>query len=87
VSYGLTKELFKFWDKNGFKAVYLKQNKNEITGENSTIMMKPLFNCSLNLDFFFEQFRKKFISLLCSDFRSMDLFTGLALLKPSLSTN
>ena len=42
VAYGLTKELFNFWKKNGYKQVYMKQSKNDITSEYSCIMLKEL---------------------------------------------
>jgi len=42
VSFGLTKEVFRFWVKNGFDPVYLSLKKNETTGEYSCILVKPL---------------------------------------------
>ena len=42
VSYGVTKDLFTFWVRAGFRPVYLRQTINELTGEHSTIMIKPL---------------------------------------------
>jgi N-acetyltransferase 10 len=30
-SFGLTKTLFKFWNKNKFEPVYIRQTKNDIT--------------------------------------------------------
>ena len=30
-SFGLTKNLFKFWNKNKFEPVYIRQTKNDIT--------------------------------------------------------
>lgn len=42
VSYGLSKELFKFWKKGGYYPLYLRQAKNDITAEHSCIMLKHL---------------------------------------------
>lgn len=44
VSFGINTELFNFWKKNGFSPVYIRQTINETTGENSSIMIKPLQN-------------------------------------------
>ena len=42
VSYGLSKELFKFWKKSGYTPLYLRQVKNDLTAEHSCIMLKTL---------------------------------------------
>ena len=41
-SFGLTNNLFNFWNKNGYKPLYIAMNSNSITGEHSCIMIKPL---------------------------------------------
>ena len=41
-SFGLTDNLFNFWNKNGYKPLYIAMNSNTITGEHSCIMIKPL---------------------------------------------
>lgn len=87
VSFGLTKELFHFWDKCGFKTVHLKQTKNDITGENNAIMLTNIGEAKVNFDFFTFEFRRRFACLLSTDFRTMELFTALQILKPNLSTS
>jgi N-acetyltransferase 10 len=87
VSYGMTRELFKFWDKNGFSLVHLKHSKNEVTGENNAIMLCPVVTDNINFAFFFSQFRKRFVSLLSWDFRELEVFTALQILKPNLATS
>ncbi|MGH0114495.1 UNVERIFIED_CONTAM: hypothetical protein FKN15_019635 [Acipenser sinensis] len=42
VSYGLTPPLLKFWKRAGFVPVYLRQTQNDLTGENTCIMLKEL---------------------------------------------
>ncbi|KAJ3112824.1 N-acetyltransferase 10 [Phlyctochytrium bullatum] len=42
VSYGLTPQLFKFWRRSGYTPVYVRQTTNELTGEHTCIMVKPL---------------------------------------------
>jgi len=41
-SFGLTKELFNFWRKNKFVPLYLRQTANELTGEHTCLMIKPI---------------------------------------------
>lgn len=42
VSFGLTQELFKFWKRNGYVPIYLRQTASDLTGEHSCIMLKRL---------------------------------------------
>lgn len=43
-SFGLTFELFKFWNRRGFRPVYVRRTRNEITGEHSAIMLREIRN-------------------------------------------
>lgn len=42
VSYGLTPELLKFWKRNKFVPVYVRQTASDITGEHSCIMLRRI---------------------------------------------
>lgn len=42
VSYGLTKPLHRFWQKASFAPVYLRQTQNELTGEHTCVMIRPI---------------------------------------------
>jgi len=42
VSFGMTKELFRFWAKLGFLPLYVRQTVNEVTGEHTCIMVRAL---------------------------------------------
>nr|UXY88033.1 N-acetyltransferase 10 [Cryptomonas curvata] len=42
VSFGLTQQLFYFWKKNGFKVIFIRSQKNKITGEHVCIMLYPI---------------------------------------------
>eukprot|EP00040_Diaphanoeca_grandis_P022140 m.118487 g.118487 ORF g.118487 m.118487 type:complete len:1007 (-) comp28670_c0_seq2:99-3119(-) len=80
VSFGVTRQLFKFWKTTGFVPMYVRQSKNELTGEHSTIMLKPLTNGEALPDWvdkFWVDFRGRFSSLLAMSFRSME--TALAM--------
>jgi len=41
-SFGVTKELFQFWRKNMFVPIYLRQTANELTGEHTCVMIRPI---------------------------------------------
>ena len=41
-SFGVTRELFAFWKKSGFVPIYMRQQVNDLTGEHTTVMLKPL---------------------------------------------
>lgn len=41
-SFGLTKELFNFWRKNKFVPLYLRQTANDLTGEHTCLMIRPM---------------------------------------------
>lgn len=76
VSYGLTQPLLKFWTRSGFTPVYISQVANNLTGEHTTIMVKPLkqdleeSTDALWLKAFYSDFRRRFVNLLGYEFRS-----------------
>lgn len=92
-SFGLTPQLFKFWNRLGMLPVYLRQTTNDITGEHTMIMMKTLLsdaqvvNCSAEwLQSFYEDFRKRFVNLLGFQFRSFSPALCLNVLEGATSS-
>ena len=43
-SYGITPQLFNFWKKSGFSSLYIRQTLNELTGEHTCVMLKPILS-------------------------------------------
>lgn len=86
VAFGLNKQLFKFWSKNNFKTFYLKHKINEVTGENTCMMLKPFSNFELNCPYFFNDFSSRFLSLLNYDFNHIDLTVSLDMVDANLSS-
>ncbi len=41
-SYGITPQLYNFWKKSGFIPLYVRQTLNELTGEHTCVMVKPI---------------------------------------------
>eukprot|EP00828_Plagiopyla_frontata_P043795 TRINITY_DN6967_c0_g1_i2.p2 TRINITY_DN6967_c0_g1~~TRINITY_DN6967_c0_g1_i2.p2 ORF type:complete len:352 (+),score=62.38 TRINITY_DN6967_c0_g1_i2:1053-2108(+) len=101
VAYGLTKELYNFWRKNGFQQVYMKQQKNDITSEYSCIMLKELHQLEETfknegeneqivtnqnwLKNFTEDFKKRFITFLGYEFRALNISLCLSIMEPNLT--
>ncbi|KAG5979022.1 hypothetical protein E4U55_005646 [Claviceps digitariae] len=81
VSYGLTPELHRFWKRSSFAPVYLRQTANDLTGEHTCVMLRPL---ELSQDrswlgAFARDFHKRFLSLLSYQFRMFSVKTALSL--------
>ena len=87
VSFGLTQQLFNFWRRKEFSPVYLRQTANELTGEFSCIMLRPL-ECgdmpvapeSGWLLSYRRDFMRRFVCLLASAFRGMRVDLSLSIL-------
>lgn len=81
VSYGLTGPLHKFWKRSSFSPVYLRQTANDLTGEHTCVMLRPLENSGDQswLGAFSRDFHKRFLSLLSYQFRTFDTKTALSL--------
>ncbi|KAJ3473426.1 hypothetical protein NLG97_g10313 [Lecanicillium saksenae] len=81
VSYGLTPELQKFWKRSSFAPVYLRQTANDLTGEHTCVMLRPLEtgDDSSWLGEFARDFQKRFNSLLSYQFRNFNIKTALSI--------
>ena len=84
-SFGLTLQLHKFWSRTRMQLLYLRQTKNELTGENSAIMLRALPNRSgvdaAWLPAFVTDTRKRFISLLAGPFRELEIRLAISVLE------
>lgn len=86
VSYGLTQPLFKFWKRQQFLPVYLRQTTNDLTGEHTAIMIRSLKDSSETdeedwLTEFSQDFGKRFIQLLSYNFREFSSVQALMILQ------
>jgi len=84
-SFGLTLDLYKFWKRSGMHLLYLRQTKNELTGENSSIMIRALPKRTGFDDAWLPAFicdaKRRIISLLAGIFREMDVKLAMAILE------
>jgi N-acetyltransferase 10 len=78
-SFGFTQVLLKFWRKNRYEPVYLRQTVNDITSEHSGIMLRPLEHegKTLHLHHYVADFKRRLTGLLGFEFRKLNV--GLAL--------
>jgi N-acetyltransferase 10 len=82
VSYGLTSQLHKFWKRQQFVPVYLRQTPNDLTGEHTCIMLRSLETTSSDGSWvaaFAKDFQKRFLSLMSYQFRSFPCVTSLSI--------
>ncbi|XP_055912819.1 RNA cytidine acetyltransferase [Eupeodes corollae] len=86
-SYGLTKDLLKFWKNQGFVPVYVSQKANDLTGEHSCIMLQTLHKEGIRekatgewLSLYFNDFRRRVIKLLGRVFKDFPTSLALSLL-------
>ena len=85
VSYGLTQPLHKFWKRAKFSPVYLRQTENELTGEHTCVMIRPLTEDGDNtsqgtwLGGFAKDFQRRFLALLSYGFRQFPSVLALSI--------
>ncbi|KAL1879264.1 N-acetyltransferase 10 [Diaporthe australafricana] len=81
VSYGLTKPLHKFWKRSSFAPVYLRQTASSLTGEHTTVMIRPLERSGDRswLGAFSRDFHRRFMELLSYQFRAFPSVLALSI--------
>lgn len=96
VSYGLTKDLLRFWKRAGYIPLYASQKENQLTGEYTFVMIRALLSNVAQAESWlgaFSQgellttislttdFRQRFMSLLSYDaFKKLDSSTALSII-------
>ncbi|PWN18549.1 DUF699-domain-containing protein [Microstroma glucosiphilum] len=91
VSFGLTPPLFRFWKKNGYTPLYIRQTANDLTGEYTTVMLRGLTPSASGsgdlawLGEFAKDFRRRFNSLLSFRFRDFAASSALSILEAATS--
>jgi len=83
VSFGVTPELFRFWKSAGFLPVYTRLTANDLTGEHTCIMLRIGEASSANqvwLNAYYQDFQKRFTSLLGFEFRKFPSSLALSML-------
>ena len=84
VSYGLTRGLLQFWKRAGFIPIYLRQTSNDLTGEHSCVMIRPLLTGANDPAWsgaFARDFHKRFLSLLSYQFSTFPSVLALLIIE------
>ncbi|KAI1467572.1 DUF699-domain-containing protein [Daldinia caldariorum] len=79
VSYGLTQALHKFWSRAQFIPVYLRQTANDLTGEHTCVMLRPLKDEKEWLGAFAADFHRRFLTLLSYKFSDFPCVLALSI--------
>ncbi|CAD6501517.1 BgTH12-01773 [Blumeria graminis f. sp. triticale] len=79
VSFGLTQPLHRFWKRAAFAPVYLRQTPNELTGEHTCVMIKPLGTNISWLGSFSRDFELRFLKLLKYQFKEFPSILALSI--------
>ncbi len=89
VSFGLTSPLHKFWKRAQFSPVYLRQTPNDLTGEHSCVMLRPLSNGNdiSWLSAYASDFHKRFLTLLSYQFRTFPSIQSLSISESAKNAN
>lgn len=69
VSFGVTDQLYRFWQRSQFVPLYVRLTTNEITGEHSCIMVRAMSQKATWLPNLATDFRRRFTQLLGFDLR------------------
>lgn len=90
VSYGLTQPLHKFWKRASFAPVYLRQTPNDLTGEHTCVMIRPLSTSTSTTDAswlpaYALDFHKRFLTLLSYQFRAFPSVQSLSISESALA--
>ncbi|KAF1992049.1 DUF699-domain-containing protein [Aulographum hederae CBS 113979] len=81
VSYGITTQLHKFWQRAAFVPLYVGQRANDLTGEHTCVMVRTFDNPDIDsswLSLYAKDFHKRFISLLSYQFRTFQASLSLS---------
>ncbi|GMI68635.1 hypothetical protein like AT1G10490 [Hibiscus trionum] len=93
VSFGLTLDLFRFWKKHKFAPFYICQIPNNVTGEHTCMILKPLNNDDFEVSGsdkwgffspFYQEFRLRFSRNLSHHFRNMEYKLAMSVLDPKI---
>ncbi|XWS33239.1 hypothetical protein CRYUN_Cryun22dG0064400 [Craigia yunnanensis] len=94
VSFGLTLDLFHFWKKHKFAPFNICQIPNNVMGEHTCMVLKPLNNDDFEVSGsdewgffspFYQEFRLKFSRNLSHHFHSMEYKLAMSVLDPKIN--
>ncbi|WP_456327720.1 tRNA(Met) cytidine acetyltransferase TmcA [Archaeoglobus sp.] len=80
--FGVSPELLRFWLKNNFIPVHITPQRNEISGEHTVIVLKPLkMHIEEKVDTINTDFTRRLIEYLADELKDLETETAIGLLK------
>lgn len=80
--FGVSPELLRFWLRNNFIPVHITPQRNEISGEHTVIVLKPLkMHVEEKVDLINADFTRRLIEYLADELRDLETETAIGLLK------
>jgi tRNA(Met) cytidine acetyltransferase len=80
--FGVSPELLRFWLRNGFIPVHITPQRNEISGEHTVIVLKPLkMHVEEKVDTINTDFTRRLIEYLADELKDLETETAIGLLK------
>ena len=91
-SFGLTAQLLNFWSRKQFRVCYVRQTSNDLTGENSSVVLRELGCDGVEdapsagwLESYKMDYRRRIVSLMGLSFSNMESSLALSLVDPDRS--
>ena len=80
--FGVNEQLLRFWIKNGFKALHLSPDRNPVSGEYTTLVMKPLNErARLSIEAALREFKLKLLNSLHEIYDDLEVEVAWMLLR------
>ncbi len=80
--FGINEQLLSFWLKNGFKALHLSPDRNPVSGEFTTLVIKPITRNAMEaVKIALREFKLKLIDSLYDTYRDLETKVAIMLLK------
>jgi len=80
--FGVSPELLRFWLKNGFIPVHITPQRNEVSGEHTVIVIKPLkLHVEEKIERINVDFTKRLVEYLADELSDLETETAISLLK------
>ncbi len=80
--FGVSPELLRFWTRNGFTPIHITPQRNEVSGEHTVIVLKPLKDDVAGIiENLNAEFTRRLVEYLADELRDLETETAIGLLK------
>ena len=78
--FGVSSDLIRFWLRNGFLPIHITPQRNEVSGEYTIIVIRPI-NVKESVDRMNIEFIRRFIEYLCDELSDLETETAIMILR------